>query len=138
MCQGTGLSLAPCAPAPWEGPCAWAASAALKASRQGIHLDMPSSAPGCAAWVLPRPLTVVPGPSFPHAKWLGIGLVSGPSFSSRSAAGIYLLLSGTRHYAKSPSPASYHPLVSPSSYFLVSAGWSRPITSDCPSQVWGL
>lgn len=78
-------------------------------------------------------------PHFPH-EVAGIVLVSGPSFSSRSparslsAASVHLLPLGSLP----PLPPITPFLVSPGGYFLVSAGWSHPVTSDCPSQSGGL
>ena len=106
------LHLGALAPSSWAGPswACWGQHLPALSLLAGLRRDVPSSAPGVAAWVLPRPLTVVPqGPSFPpRSGW------NCPAFwtlvqqqeSRQESICCFCALAAT---ARPPSPASHHP-----------------------------
>lgn len=112
------------------------------------RLELPGRAPSGRAQLGTRGFCLGPsssshcGPSGPlisPTKWLESSWFLDPRSATGVPPGVYLLLLSTcRHFEASlpcfPSPLSgYRPVV-----IFLSAGWSRPVTSDRPSQSGGL
>lgn len=109
--RALGLHLGALAPSSWEGPCRGQHLSALeppgRAPSGHAQLGRPGVLPGSCL----VPLTVVPGPSFPHGV-AGIGLVSGisPSAAGECCRNLVCCFCPLAATAKSPPlPASYHP-----------------------------
>lgn len=115
MCLGCvsghwALHLGALAPSSWEGPCRGQNLSALSLPA-GLHLDMPSSAPGgCCLGPALSSHCGPPGPLISPTKWLESSWFLDPPSAAGVLPGIYLLLLSTCRHCEASLPCFPSPL----------------------------